>query len=222
MPDRIPADAGRRHLQKIICVILLISLERLFMRFTAMVFAGLCIGGINVMNKKVDIIRDADGNSIVVINDLRFKGRRSVDWETVENCLKEYIGQCAEIMETSDMVYIGTDFPDEFAHSKDTKELRGANMYAKANSSSIIKEMVEIATNKTFAENYTQKHNTDAKYGWYRYDTRFAIPVYDDVGELVRYNVFKSRILVRHAKDGKLYLYDILRTKKETSRPLEQ
>ncbi len=174
------------------------------------------------MNQKVDIIRDADGNSIVVINDLRFKGRRSVDWETVENCLKEYIGQCAEIMETSDMVYIGTDFPDEFAHSKDTKELRGANMYAKANSSSIIKEMVEIATNRTFAENYTQKHNTDAKYGWYRYDTRFAIPVYDDVGELVRYNVFKSRILVRHAKDGKLYLYDILRTKKETSRPLEQ
>ncbi len=40
-----------------------------------------------------------------------------------------------------------------------------------------------------------------------------AVPVYDDAGELVRYNVFKARILVRHAKDGKLYLYDILRTK---------
>ena len=62
----------------------------------------------------------------------------------------------------------------------------------------------------------------EAKFGWYRYDTRFAIPVYDDAGELVRYNVFKARILVRHAKDGKLYLYDILRTKKETSKPLEQ
>ena len=86
-------------------------------------------------------------------------------------------------------------------------------MYAKANSSSIIKEMIEIATNKTFAENYAQKHHTDAKFGWYRYDTRFAIPIYDDAGELVRYNVFKSRILVRHAKDRKLYLYDILRTK---------
>ena len=107
------------------------------------------------MNRKVDIIKDADGNSVVVINDLRFKGRRSVDWKIVEDCLKEYIGQCAEITETSDIVYIGTDFPDEFAHSKDTKELRGANMYAKANSSSIIKEIVEIATNKTFAENYT-------------------------------------------------------------------
>ena len=84
------------------------------------------------------------------------------------------------------------------------------------------KEMIEIATNKTFAENYAQKHNADAKFGRYRYDTRFAIPVYDDAGELARYKVFKSRILVRHEKDGKLYLYDILRTKKETSKPLEQ
>lgn len=37
----------------------------------------------------------------MIINDLRFKGRRSVDWNIVENCLKEYIGQCAEITETS-------------------------------------------------------------------------------------------------------------------------
>ena len=27
------------------------------------------------------------------------------------------------------------------------------------------KEMIEIATNKTFAENYAQKHNADAKFG---------------------------------------------------------
>lgn len=32
------------------------------------------------------------------------------------------------------------------------------------------------------------------------YDTCFAVPVYDDADELVRYNVFKVRILVRHAK----------------------
>ena len=73
-----------------------------------------------------------------------------------------------------------------------------------------------------FRMNYSPKHNADAKFGWYRYDTRFAIPVYDDAGELTKYNVFKSRILVRHAKDIKLYLYDILRNKKETSKPLEQ
>ena len=48
----------------------------------------------------------------------------SGEWNMVEDCLKEYIGECAEVTETSDVVYIGTDFPDEFAHSKDTKELR--------------------------------------------------------------------------------------------------
>ncbi|MCD8395882.1 MAG: hypothetical protein LUD12_01610 [Lachnospiraceae bacterium] len=174
------------------------------------------------MEQHIDIIKDADGKQIVVINDLRFKGRRSVDWDVVEQCLKEYIGEYAEITETSDMVYIGSDFPDEFVHSKDTRTLKGANLYAKANSSSVIKELLEIATNRTFSENFEKKHAYDAKYGWYRYDTRFALPVYDNDGELVRYNVFTARVLVRHDQNGKLYLYDILRIKKETSKPLEQ
>ncbi|MCM1186290.1 MAG: hypothetical protein NC251_06640 [Lachnoclostridium sp.] len=174
------------------------------------------------MEKKVDIIKDTDGKSIILLNHLYFKGRRSVDWDIVENYLKKYIGNSVEIIDTGDVVYIGADFPDEFTHSKDTRMLRGANMYAKANAASIIKEMIMLATNKTFTENYAQKHNTDAKFGWYRYDTHFAIPVYNDNLELVRYNVFMARILVRHAKDRKLYLYDILRTKKETSKPLEQ
>ncbi len=40
------------------------------------------------MDKKVDIIKDADGKNIVVINDLRFKGRRSVDWNIENICGK--------------------------------------------------------------------------------------------------------------------------------------
>lgn len=59
------------------------------------------------MDKKIDIIKDVDGKNIVVINALRFKGRRSVDWNIVEDYLKEYIGQYAEITETSDVVYRG-------------------------------------------------------------------------------------------------------------------
>lgn len=76
------------------------------------------------MDKKVDIIKDTDGKRIVIINDLRFRARRNVDWNTVEDCLKEYIGDRAETAETSDVIYIGADFPDEFAHSKDTKTQR--------------------------------------------------------------------------------------------------
>ena len=176
---------------------------------------------IKLPNGNVSIITDADGNKVVVINDLRFKRSKKVDWNIVENYLKEYIGDCAEILDTNEMVYIGSDFPDEYAHSKDTKVLRGLNEYAKANASSAIKELIQIATNKTFSENHKDKHNSKAKYGWYRYDIRFAIPKYDNDGELAGYNIFKGRLVIRHAQDGKLYLYDILRIKKETSEPLE-
>ena len=169
----------------------------------------------------VSIITDAESNQIVVINDLRFKRSKKIDWNVVESYLKEYIGVCTEIFDTNEMIYIGSDFPDEYSHSKDTKVLRGPNEYAKANASVASKELIQIASNKVFSENYKDKHNNKAKYGWYRYDTRFAIPKYDNDGELAGYNVFKGRLVIRHAKDGKLYLYDVLRIKKETSEPLE-
>ena len=164
---------------------------------------------INLPTGNVSIITDAEGKKVVVINDLRFKRSKRVDWNTVEEYLKEYIGECAEILDTNEMIYIGSDFPDEYAHSKDTKVLRGPNEYAKANASAAIKELIQIATNKAFSENYKDKHNSKAKYGWYRYDTRFAIPKYDNDGELAGYNIFKGRLVIRHAQDGKLYLYDI-------------
>lgn len=56
----------------------------------------------------------------------------------------------------------------------------------------------------------------------YRYNTRFGIPVYDEEGNLERYNILGARMLVRCDEDGKLYLYDLVRTKKETSEPHEQ
>ena len=176
---------------------------------------------VNLPTGNVSIIADAEGQKVVVINDLRFKRSKRVDWNVVEGYLKEYIGYCTEILDTNEMIYIGSDFPDEYAHSKDTKVLRGPNEYAKANASAAIKELIQIATNKTFSENHKDKHNTKAKYGWYRYDTRFAIPKYNDYGELAGYNIFKGRMVIRHAQDNKLYLYDILRIKKETSEPLK-
>ena len=51
---------------------------------------------------------------------------------------------------------------------------------------------------------------------------RFALPVYDDrSGEVVRYNIYFARMLVRHDADGRKYLYELLAVKKETSSPLE-
>lgn len=78
--------------------------------------------------------------------------------------------------------------------------------------------MIEIATGKYFRENREDKHKRDAKNGWYRYDIRFALPVYEE-NILVRFNVFGARLLVNYAENGKKYLYDILAIKKETSKP---
>ena len=137
-------------------------------------------------------IQDENNKSIVLINDIRFKSRRNIDWNEIEEYLKEYIGNTYEILETCEKIYIGNDFPDEFCHSKDKIRLKVANEKAKA------------------------------KKGWYRYDTRFGIPKYDENGELEGYHIYSAKMLVRRDEDGKLYLYDFVRTKKETSSPLRQ
>ena len=172
-----------------------------------------------ILDKNINIVTDLDGRKIVMINDIRFKSRRNFNWDDVEVLLKEYIGRFYEIEESSERVYIGSDFPDEFSHSKDSKKTKGTNMMAKANISSAIESLVQIATNKAEYPDYDNKHGSKAKLGWYRYDTRFGLPVYDDEGVLIRYNIFSTRMLVRRDKDGKLYLYDFVRTKKEASSP---
>ena len=171
-------------------------------------------------SRNVSIVKDTNGNNIVLINDIRFKGKRTVNWDDVKAYIKEFVGDNYIIAETSDVVYIGADLPDEYVGSEYTESLRGANVKAKANASQGIPELLNIAKGKHFRKNNADKHKRDAKFGWYRYDSRFAIPVYGDNGEIERYNVFHASMLVRCANDGKLYLYDIIDIKKETSNPL--
>lgn len=169
------------------------------------------------MKREVNVVEDSMGNKIVIIRDIFFKGKRSIEWSDVEEYLKQFVGEVYTIDKTSDMVYIGSDFPDEYAHSNYTMILKGANAKAKANAAQGLPEIIEIATQKTHKDNYKEKHNKDAKYGWYKYMSRFALPVFNDTGEIERYNVFQVVMIVRHAEDGKMYLYDIINIKKETS-----
>ena len=81
--------------------------------------------------------------------------------------------------------------------------------------------MVGIATNKKVSPDYENKHGARAKLGWYRYDIKFGLPIYDENSELIRYKIYNVEMLVRCDENGKLYLYDFVRTKKETSRPHE-
>ena len=175
----------------------------------------------NKNKRSVSVIQDAEGNNIVIINDIKFKGKRSVDWKDVREYLKKYVGDFYTIAETGDIIYIGSDLPNEYSGSQYTHSIRGANAKAKANASQGIPELIEIAAGKHFRENNEEKHWRNAKYGWYRYDSHFALPVYGDTGEIERYNVFHASLIIRHSEDKKLYLYDILDIKKETSNPIE-
>ena len=174
------------------------------------------------IKRNVSVIQDADGNNIVMINDIAFKGKRSVEWSDVEKYLRQYVGDIYRIAETEDIIYIGTDLPDEYSGSNYTKHIKGTIAKAKANAVQAIPEMIEIATSKTFEDNKKNKHSRHAKNGWYRYDTRFAVPVYDENGDVERYNVFSARLLIRHASSGKMYLYDVLEIKKETSKSCQE
>ena len=121
-------------------------------------------------SRNVSIIEDLNGDRIVVINDIIFKGKRKIKWNDVEEYLQRYVGEFYEIADTKEIIYIGTDLPE---------------------------------------------HSKDAKYGWYKYESKFALPVYDRSGNVERYNVFDALMVIRCSKEHKMYLYDIIEIKKK-------
>ena len=174
--------------------------------------------GVNEMDRRVDIIQDVDGNKIVIIQDAVFKGKKKVDWKNVKAYLKQYVGQCCEIEETAEIIYIGNRLPDEYTGSNSRINLQHRLAKAKANVTQGIPELINSATNPIWEENKKEKHNKDAKYGGYRYDVQFGIPVYEKE-KIVRYNIFSARLLVNHAENGNKYLYDLIEIKKKDESP---
>ena len=118
------------------------------------------------------------------------------------------------------VVYLGKDLPDEYAHSRYTSSIKGGNAKAKANAVQGIGKMLEIAANRSVKSNTKQKHMVNAANGWHRYESRFGLQVYKEDGTIERYNIFHVYMIIRHDKDGKKYLYDVINIKKETSTPL--
>ncbi len=53
-----------------------------------------------VWDRKVNIIKDLKGNRVVLINDIIFKGKRSVNWEDVKHYIETYVGEFYEIADT--------------------------------------------------------------------------------------------------------------------------
>ena len=173
------------------------------------------------MERNVEVVKDLLGNKVVVIQDIRFKGKRAVRWSDVEKYLKQYVGEAHLIKSTNDLVYIGADLPDEYTHSNYTHILKGANAKAKANAAQGLPELLMIATEKEYEINRKEKHSQDAQKGWYYYHTRFALPLYNNKNKTEEYNVYTACLVINCASNGKLYLYDIVDIKKEASNPLK-
>lgn len=95
-----------------------------------------------IENRKINIILDADGNRLVLINDIVFKGKRNINWDEVKTYLEQYVGDYYEIEESSEKVYIGNKLPDEYTGSESKKLLMGANAKAKANAATAIPELI--------------------------------------------------------------------------------
>lgn len=171
------------------------------------------------IKRKVSIVEDVDGTKTVVIHDVKFKGRNRIDWTEIEKYLKQYIGEFYTVIEYNDKIYIGRDLPDEYTSSNYNKSLRRNIAKAKANSIVGIPEMINIALDKHHTENHKEKHNNRAKFGWYKYKTRFALPSYSNTGDLEYYNVWTASLIVNETVSGKKYLYDIIEFNKEVSKP---
>ena len=106
------------------------------------------------MDRTVNVIENLDGKKTVIIQDIRFRGKRNINWTDVERYLVEFIGDIYYIAENNnEEIYIGRDLPSEYTGSIYTKHLKGTVAKAKANASVGIPQLIEIATNPRFEKN---------------------------------------------------------------------
>jgi len=146
-------------------------------------------GTVNRIKTNEDIFKNNEGKSIA---------------KTIKEYLEEHINEYADIIESGQKVYLGEDLPSEYAYSENMKELSARDKLAKGRAATGLKEIIGNATNRRWESNKKAKHNQNAKYGFYRYDTTFSF----------EYNgkekIYTGTVLIRNDANGKKYLYDIL------------
>ena len=165
-------------------------------------------GGVRYM------IRSIDGETMTVIdteNDTR-------DFNAAEAYLKTLVDAdhpFSTILADAQPVYVGKDLPGEYKSSEYTKTMKPALRKIKMQAATNLDEMLLLAENGEWKENVKTKHSKDAQNGWYRYDTRFAVPILDAKKAIDHYAVYGGTLLIRNDADGKSYLYDLLDVEKK-------
>ena len=159
-------------------------------------------------------IKNIDGRLMTVIdtqNDTR-------DFKAAEAYLKTLVNTdhpFSTILMDAQPVYVGKDLPGEYRSSEYTKSMLSKLRDVKMQAATNLDEMLLLAENGEWRENVKPKHAKDARNGWYRYDTEFAIPILNAKKAVDHYTVYGGTLLLRNDADGKSYLYDLLDVQKK-------
>ena len=162
--------------------------------------------------ERFSIRTDENGEKVVVIDRRLVKDAKRDAKKFIRSELKNHIGEYYDLIATSERIYLGSDLPGEYVYSENSKK----NRYSKEKlwASDNLDELIEIAGLGSHKPNQKTKHATDAKYGWYKHPVRFDVPIMGVGGNTIGHNEFKAALLIRHAADGKKYLYDMIKVEK--------
>lgn len=167
-------------------------------------------------------VREVDGQQIAWIENSGLSSKDLRDHKKIAEYIGRHIGEVYTIIESGQRVYIGEDLPSEYTQSEYTKRLlknNPATLKAKNRASDALGDMIEIASGRRW-EKTKHTHNKDAKFGMYRYNSRFAFAVNGGNGA-PNVHAYDVELLIRNASDGKKYLYDIVNIKKNTAYAIE-
>lgn len=159
-------------------------------------------------------IRRLDGQTMVVLDtqtDTRSHKAAAAYLKALVNAEKPFSTILADALP----VYAGKDLPSEYKGSEYTLGMHRGLREVKMQAATNLDEMLLLAEDGEWRENVKKKHGKDAQNGWYRYKTRFAVPVLNARKAVDHYAVYGGVLLIRNDADGKSYLYDMVDVEKK-------
>lgn len=159
-------------------------------------------------------IRRLDGQTMVVLDtqtDTRSHKAAAAYLKALVNAEKPFSTILADALP----VYAGKDLPGEYKGSEYTLGMHRGLREVKMQAATNLDEMLLLAEDGEWRENVKKKHGKDAQNGWYRYKTRFAVPVLNARKAVDHYAVYGGVLLIRNDADGKSYLYDMVDVEKK-------
>lgn len=162
----------------------------------------------NVLNEST-IKYNSDGSfNRIQIND-KFTKEKIYNLNKITKfSLKEHKDNVYKIIETNDNIVVDKKGIKEYIFSEYSKNLKYNKKVIKSILSKYIDKVIAYSNNKQYDKNRKNKHNKDAKYGFYKYNIIFSII------NNQKEDIYSATLLVRNSEDEKKYLYDILNIKK--------